>query len=125
MPGRAVNLAVITRHRQGQPFLQLVDRQDGSGVRIVASTLGRIGERRPRQLMHHLHQRPNDVLDDPAIMRTPWRPIIQLDPVLLTPPTQRFTFELRSIIPSTTPAAYPPLAHGYVDPAAPVRHVCR
>ena len=58
------------------------------------------GERghRAGQLVDHLHQRADDPLDDPAIVRAPHWPVVQRDPVLLAAPTQSLALELRGVV---------------------------
>jgi hypothetical protein len=49
-----------------QTFTQ---RQSGLRVAVIAAALAGAGERRARQLAHHLHHRADQPLDDPAEMR--------------------------------------------------------
>ncbi|WP_165502675.1 tetratricopeptide repeat protein [Actinomadura fibrosa] len=95
---RAVNLAVVDRHRQRQPPLQLRQRQRRGCPAVVGALLSRIGERGARQLVDHLHHRANEPLDDPAEVRLPRRPVRLDDPVLLTTPPQRLALELRRVV---------------------------
>lgn len=94
----AVNPAVIAGHRQGQPLLQFSQCENSFRVTVVGTALARIGERRARQFVHHLHHGADHTLDNAAVVRLSRRSVLQSNTVLCTPATQGLAFELCSIV---------------------------
>jgi hypothetical protein len=67
-------------------LFQLGDGQHRAGLAVAVAALGRVGEGGAGQLVHHLHHRADQPLDDPAEVQQSQRPILQRDPVLLAAP---------------------------------------
>ena len=91
-------LVVLLANLNCEPALQFCHRQDRLGLGWVGSLVLRIRPGRTGEQMHTAHDRADQTLDVPAIVRRGHRAQDQLDAVFVATSTQGSAGEIRAIV---------------------------